>query len=138
VSTILASSETSSGGAAVFGILVLALVVLVIAGLWKVFTKAGEAGWKSIIPIWNVIVLLRIAGRPWWWVFLFFIPIVGFIIAIIAWNDLSKSFGKGVGFTIGLILLYPIFIMILGFGGATYLGPAGPERPSQPLPPPAT
>lgn len=133
----LAASDSSSGGAAVVSIIALAVLVLVIAGLWKVFTKAGEAGWKSIIPIWNIIVLLRIAGRPWWWLFLFLIPIVNFIIAIIVWNDLSKSFGKGVGFTIGLILLYPIFIMILGFGSARYLGPAGSEGARQQLPPPA-
>ena len=131
---ILAASDSSSGGAAVVSVIAIAVLVLVIAGLWKVFTKAGEAGWKSIIPIWNIIVLLRIAGRPWWWLFLFFIPIVNFIIAIIAWNDLAKSFAKGVGFTIGLILLYPIFIMILGFGSAQYIGPGG--RPQQPLAPP--
>jgi len=131
---ILAASDSSSGGAAVASVIALAIFVLVIAGLWKVFTKAGEAGWKSIIPIWNIIVVLRIAGRPWWWLFLFLIPIVNIVIGIIAYYDLSKSFGKGVGYTLGLIFLNPLFIMILGFGSAQYIGPGG--RPQQLLAPP--
>jgi Family of unknown function (DUF5684) len=105
-------------------IIYIAIVVLVIAGFWKVFTKAGEAGWQSIIPIWNIIVLLRIVGRPWWWILLFIIPIVGIVIGIIVYIDFAKSFGKGGGFAVGLILLGFIFIPILGFGSATYVGPA--------------
>ena len=105
-------------------IIYIAIVVLVIAGFWKVFTKAGEAGWQSIIPIWNIIVLLRIVGRPWWWILLFFIPIVGIVIAIIVYIDFAKSFGKGGGFAVGLILLSFIFVPVLGFGSATYKGPA--------------
>ena len=62
------------------------------------FEKAGEAGWKSIIPIYNIIVLLKIVGREWWWVILFLIPIVGFIIWIIVALDLAKAFGRGTGF----------------------------------------
>ena len=108
----------------VIWIIYLAIIVLVIAGFWKVFTKAGEAGWQSIIPIWNIIVMLRIIGRPWWWILLFLIPIVGIVIAIIVYIDLAKSFGKGGGFAVGLILLSFIFIPVLGFGSATYVGPA--------------
>ena len=52
-------------------------IVAFIAGLWMVFTKAGEDGWKSIIPIWNVLILLKIVGREWWWIILMLIPIVG-------------------------------------------------------------
>jgi Family of unknown function (DUF5684) len=98
----------------------LAILVLVIAGLWMVFTKAGEAGWKSIIPIWNIIVLLRIVGRPLWWLVLLIIPIVNIVISLIVMLDLAKSFGKGSGFGVGLWLLSFIFIPILGFGSATY------------------
>lgn len=73
-------------------------------------------------------MLLRIAGRPWWWLLLMLIPIVNIVVLIIVYNDPSKSFGHGVGFTIGLIFLSPIFLCILGFGSSRYLGPAGPER----------
>lgn len=123
--TQLAAADTSNGGAAIVILLVLfAAAVLVIAGWWKIFGKADESGWKSIVPIYNLIVLFRIVGRPWWWIFLLIIPLVGFIVTIVADNDLSKSFGKSGGFTVGLVLLHPIFVLILGFGGARYVGPA--------------
>jgi hypothetical protein len=109
----------------VYWLIYIAVIVLVIAGFWQVFTKAGEEGWKSIIPIYNTIVELKIVGRPWWWLLLLFIPIVGLIIYIIVMNDLSKSFGKGAGFTVGLVLLPFVFVVILGFGAATYVGPGG-------------
>lgn len=100
----------------------LVLVIAVIAGWWMMFEKAGEAGWKSIIPIYNIIILLKIVGREWWWVILFLIPIVGFIVWIIVALDLAKVFGRGTGFGIGLIFLTPIFALILGFGSDTYKG----------------
>jgi Family of unknown function (DUF5684) len=103
----------------------LAIIVVVIAGFWCVFTKAGEAGWKSIIPIWNIIVLLRIIGRPVWWIILLIIPLVGFVISLIISLDLAKSFGKGNGFGVGIWLLGVIFVPILGFGSATYQGGGG-------------
>ena len=101
-------------------IIYIAVIVLVIAGFWRVFTKAGEAGWKSIIPIWNIIVLLRIIGRPIWWIILLIIPLVNIVISLIVALDLAKSFGKGNGFGVGLWLLGVIFVPILGFGSATY------------------
>jgi hypothetical protein len=97
-----------------------AIIVVEIAGLWCVFTKAGEAGWKSIIPIWNIIVLLRIVGRPLWWIILLLIPLVNIVISLILSLNLAKSFGKGGGFGVGIWLLGFIFIPILGFGSATY------------------
>lgn len=105
-------------------IIVLAVVVLIIAAWWKIFEKAGEEGWKAIIPIWNVLVLLKIVGRDWWWIILMLIPIVGFIVWIIVSIDLAKSFGRGIGFAIGLIFLPYIWALILGFGSDTYRGPA--------------
>jgi hypothetical protein len=143
---LLASSDGggAAGGAILF--IYLAFLVLVVVGMWKIFAKAGEEGWKAIIPFYNVYVLLRIVGRPGWWLILFFIPFVNFIMWIIVANDASKSFGKGIGFTVGLILLSPIFILILGFGDARYVGPAagggqmamaGGAPPPPPPPPPA-
>ena len=102
----------------------LVIYVLVIVGWWMVFTKAGEAGWKSIIPIWNILVILRIVGREWWWILLMLIPIVNLIVWIIVSLDLAKSFGRGTGFGIGLAFLSPIFALILGFGSDTYKGPS--------------
>jgi uncharacterized protein DUF5684 len=109
---------------AVWWIIYLALLVLLIAGWWMIFTKAGEEGWKAIIPIYNIIVLLKIVGREWWWLILMLIPIVGFIVWIIVALDLAKSFGRGVGFALGLIILPFIWSLILGFGSDTYRGPA--------------
>jgi len=103
----------------------LAIIILVIVSLWKIYEKAGKPGWASIVPIYNTIVLLDIVGKPWWWIFLFMIPIVNIVFAIWMINLLSKSFGKDVGFTIGLILLPVIFYPILAFGDAKYIGPAG-------------
>ena len=99
-------------------------VVAILAAFWRVFTKTGEPGWAILVPSYNIIVLLKIVDRPWWWLILAMIPFVNFIFAIVINIDLAKSFGKGVGFTIGLILLAPIFIMIFGFGDARYQGPS--------------
>jgi hypothetical protein len=103
------------------GILIVWLAILIVVSAflwWKVFTKAGQPGWASIIPIYNFFVLLKIAGRPWWWFFILWLVIPWFIVHI----DIAKRFGKEVGFGIGLALLGVIFFPILGFGPATYKG----------------
>jgi len=106
-------------------------------GYAKFFSRAGQPGWAAIIPIVNTYFVCKVAGRPGWWVILMFIPFVNFIIAIILCIDIAKSFGKGVGFGIGLILLPVIFFPILGFGSAQYQGGAAPTMTGAPLPPPA-
>jgi len=127
----LAQRGEGGGFAGLIGsILYLALIVVVIAGMWKMYAKAGQPGWASIIPIYNIIVMLRMVGRPLWWILLLFIPIVNFVIAIIVMIDLAKSFGKGVGFALGLAFLSPIFIPILGFGSARYVGPTASTAPA--------
>jgi len=118
-----ASSQGQAPGP-LFWIFWLAFTILMIAACWKIFTKAGQPGWAAIIPIYNWYILCKIVGRPGWWVILLLIPFVNFIIGIILCIDLAKSFGKGVGFGIGLILLGVIFFPILGFGSAQYQGPA--------------
>ncbi len=119
------AAAAAAGGIAVVILLVeLALFVLIIAGLWKIFTKAGKPGWAAIIPIYNMIVLLEIVGRPIWWFLLLFVPCVGIIFAVIIYIDLAKSFGKDVAWGIGLLLLPFIFFPLLGFGSAKYVGPA--------------
>ena len=105
-------------------IISLLIALLMIVAMWKVFTKAGQPGWASIIPIYNLYIWCKIVGRPWWWILLMLIPFVNFIILIILCIDTAKSFGKGAGFGIGLALLGIIFWPILGFGSAQYQGPA--------------
>jgi hypothetical protein len=112
----------------IFVLLWLALVILIIAGFWKVFSKAGKPGWASLIPILNTYFLLKIAGKPGWWLLLLLIPVVNLVIIIITLVDLARNFGKGTGFAIGLLFLPMIFFLILGFGSATYeRGRAYPE-----------
>lgn len=107
-------------------LLLLYLVILVVglAATWKMFTKAGVPGWGALIPIYSTYLLCKIAGRPWWWLLLMLIPIVGIVVLIVIWNDISKAFGHGAAFTAGLFLLSFIFIPILGFGSSQYRGPA--------------
>jgi hypothetical protein len=114
----------ADAGSMLFLVIVLALVVLIIASLWKVFTKAGQPGWAAIIPIYNVYIMCKIGGRPGWWVILFFIPIVSIIVTAIVSIDIAKSFGQSILFGIGLWLLGFIFYPVLGFGSAQYQGPA--------------
>jgi hypothetical protein len=96
------------------------VIILLIAGMWKTFSKAGQPGWAAIIPIYNYIVLCQVAGRPIWWFLLLLacFPVFFIIICI----DIAKRFGKGGGFAVGLILLPFIFFPILGFGSAQYQG----------------
>ncbi|HTG46984.1 MAG TPA: DUF5684 domain-containing protein [Actinomycetota bacterium] len=128
----------SSGGSS--GTLFLWFVILYVVfalPYFAIFRKADKPGWAAFIPIYNLIVLLEVVGRPVWWIILLLIPIVNIIILIIVDYDLSKSFGHGVGFLIGLIFLSWIFLMILGFGSSQYRGPAaGQAMSSPPAPPP--
>lgn len=105
----------------------MALAIVVIIGMWKVYEKAGQEGWKCIIPIYNLYILLKIVGKPGWWLILLIIPFVNYIFLIWTYNMLSKSFGKDEGFTVGLVLLGVVFIPILGFGKAMYQGPYGDQ-----------
>lgn len=121
---LLAQSGGGGIGGVIILIIYLALIVVVIAGMWKAYEKAGQPGWAAIVPIYNIYIWCKIVGRPGWWVLLMFVPFVSLIIAIILCVDLAKSFGKGVGFAVGIIFLGFIFVPILGFGDAEYQGPA--------------
>lgn len=120
--TILAQADDAAGGGAGGSLVGLLVAALVIAGLWKVFAKAGKPGWAAIVPIYNIVVLFQIAGKPVWWLVLLFIPVVNIIVMILAWVGVAKAFGKGTGFAIGLLLLSPIFVPLLGFSDAQYVG----------------
>ena len=103
----------------IFGIIV--GVLLLIAG-WKILTKAGEKGWKAIIPFYNMYTMVKIVDGKGIKFLLFLIPVVGFIYDIIFSIRMAKAFGKGTGFGIGILLLPNIFTLILGFGSAEYQG----------------
>ena len=104
------------------------IFLLVIIAWWKIFEKAGRPGWEAIIPFYNFYILLKIVGKPGWWLILVLIPLVNLIIIIWTYNMLSKSFGKDEAFTVGLILLGFVFFPILGLGSAKYLGPFGNKQ----------
>ncbi len=101
------------------------LYVLQIIGMWKMFTKAGIAGWKSIIPIYNVVLLFKMSGESPWLILLLFVPIANLYPLIHQPYMLAKSFGKGIGCTLALIFFTGITHIYLGFGKAEYVGPGG-------------
>lgn len=106
----------------VFSLVMLVFSLIMIVGMWKIFTKAGKPGWASLVPIYNLVVMLEIVGKPIWWIALMlFCGPVGWIMLSLA---LAQSFGKETGFAIGLIVLPFIFLPVLGFGSAQYRGPA--------------
>lgn len=129
-------TEMAAGGGGFIGIIYLAVIILMVVGMWKVFSKAGQPGWAAIVPIYNLIVLLQIAGKPIWWIILCLIPFVGIVIVILVDISLAKNFGKGGGFAAGLILLPFVFFPILGFGSAEYQGGGGAPAAPAPAPPP--
>jgi uncharacterized protein DUF5684 len=122
------NTESSAGAGAfgvVFGVVMFAVAVVMIASMWKVFVKAGQPGWAAIVPIFNIITLLKITGKPLWWIVMFCIPFANFVVMILLVVSLAKCFGKSTGFGLGLIFLGPVFFPMLGFGDARYQGPEG-------------
>jgi hypothetical protein len=102
------------------GICYLVVILLIIISMWKIFVKAGKPGWAAIVPIYNIIVMLEIAGKPLWWFILLLIPFVNIIVLIMVLIAFAANFGKGVGFAIGLLILPFIFYPVLAFGDARY------------------
>lgn len=118
---------TNSGGLwaalAVYWIVWLVVLVLLLVAMWKIFVKAGEAGWKCLIPFYNTYTLCRIAGRNGWWMLGFLVPFVNIIVALIIAIDLAKHFGKSTVFgVVGLWLFSIIGYLIVGFDKSTYVG----------------
>lgn len=137
-----ASAGTSSSGGvpAVVWLIILALIVFLIAAMWKVFQKAGKPGWAAIVPVYNLWVTFEIAGKPGWWALLALIPfvnIVAFVLEIIAVIEIAKRFGKSGAWGFFLLFLFSfIGWPILGFGKAQYQGGGG--APAQPAAPTGT
>ena len=111
----------AAGGIGLVALLIyVAIALLMIISLWKVFSKAGQPGWASIIPIYQTVVMLQVAGKPIWWIILLFVPIANIVIAIMMLAGIAKNFGKGGGFVVGMLLLPIIVWPMLGLGSAEY------------------
>ena len=118
-------------------VFVLIFALLILIAVWKVYAKAGQPGWACLVPIYNIYVLLKIIGRPGWWILLYLVPFVSIIISIINALDLAKAFGKNGLFGFFLLWLFPIGYLILGFGNDKYLGISSSNQPIQtPINPP--
>jgi hypothetical protein len=104
---------------AVMVLIILPLSILIIASMWKLYTKANKPGWAAIIPIYNTLIMLEIIRKPWWWLLLMLIPFVNIVIYIWSINLFVKSYGKDEGFTIGVLLLPYLFYPMLAFNKNT-------------------
>jgi len=101
-------------------LLLIAVCLLIVVSMWIVFEKAGESGWKSLVPIYNMYILLVISGKPGWWLLLLFIPFVGTVFYLLAMLTLAERFGRGAALGVGLCFLPMIFFPLLAFGGSRY------------------
>ena len=128
---LLAQDYEGSGGGGVVaaliggvgGLFALVVLLVLIAAMWKIFDKAGEPGWAALVPIYNLVVLLKMIDKPLWWILLFVVPCVNIIAAVLLAIELAKVFGKGIGFAIGMVVLPFVFYPVLGFGSAQYRRP---------------
>lgn len=112
-----------AGVGIVVGIIYLAIILLMLVSIWKIFAKAGEPGWAALIPIYNTIVMLKIAGKPIWWILLFLVPFINIIFIILTMMGLAERFGKDkVVWGLLLSFLGIIFFPVLAFSDAEYQG----------------
>jgi uncharacterized protein DUF5684 len=117
--------EVVAASSGLFAVVYVLVLILEVVGLWMIFGKAHVHEWGAIIPFYNYWLLSRVSGRPGWWMFLLFIPLVNIVIwAVIAFG-VAQSFGKSGGFAVGIFFLPFIFLPILGFGEAAYTGTLG-------------
>jgi hypothetical protein len=96
------------------------ILILILVSLWKIFVKARKPGWAALVPVYNVVIMLEMAGMPTWYIFLMFIPLVNLVIGLMILVNLTKAFGKSMGFILGMIFLPLIFYPILAFDKSEY------------------
>ena len=98
----------------------LILAALSVIAMWAIFEKANRGGWRSLIPVYNLYTLVDIADPTGWKFLLFLLPLAGTIYYVIFSFRLARAFRKSGLFALGLMLFPPLFMLILGFGGAKY------------------
>lgn len=118
-----ATSAAVAAGLIVYYVIFLAVMIVCLVGLWKIFVKAGKPGWAAIVPFYNTYCLCEMSFGTGWLFLLMLVPCVGQIMMIIMWIKLSQAFGKGAGFGIGILFFPFIFLPMLGFGDAQFSGP---------------
>jgi Family of unknown function (DUF5684) len=118
-----ADAGVAAGVLIVYLVFYAVVLVLILGGMWKAFAKAGEPGWAAIIPIYNIWIILKIAGKEGWWLILFFIPCVNIVAIIVVYMAFAPRYGKSEAYGLGLAFLGPIFWPMLGWGSAQYIGP---------------
>ena len=106
-------------------VLVALPVMQLVVPTWRIYVKAGEPGWASIVPLFSQYTLCSVVGRPVWWLIFLLIPYVNFVFWLIVAMDLARVFSRSKAFGIGLWLLPFVFLPILGYGSAEYTAPSG-------------
>tara|TARA_B100000401_G_C52606977_1_gene624767 strand:- start:55 stop:825 length:771 start_codon:yes stop_codon:yes gene_type:complete len=101
----------------------ISIIFLWFWGNWLLFEKANENGIYSLIPIYSLIVKLRMVGKPEWWILLLLIPFVNLIILFVVSNELRKCFQKEEIYALGIFLMPFIFQARLGINNDIYLKP---------------
>ena len=107
----------------VYWVIVLVIAVVCLVGMWKMFVKAGKPGRGAIIPFYNTYCLFEMSFGTGWLFLLLFVPCVNAVIMIVMWIKLAQAFGKGAAFGVGILFLPFIFLPMLGFGDAQFIGP---------------
>ncbi|MBQ2153193.1 MAG: hypothetical protein II440_07070, partial [Clostridia bacterium] len=117
------STQTSSGSSAFSNFMSIALAIILVVSYWKMFQKAGEEGWKAIVPLYNSYTLTSLVFNSGWYFLLLFVPIGNIIFYVMMVFRLAKAYGRGTGFGFGLLFLPYVFFPILGFDSKSqYLG----------------
>ncbi len=101
----------------------LVVMVVMIVAMWKIFEKAGEAGWKSLIPFYNTYILFKIAWGNGLLFLLCLVPCVNIVVLFIMYWKLCKAFDQGIGMYLLMLFVSPVAWLVLGFGSAQYIGP---------------
>ncbi|MEO5949701.1 MAG: DUF5684 domain-containing protein [Candidatus Saccharimonas sp.] len=130
------ATAAAFGGFMLFvGLIMLAVGIITLISMWKLFTKAGKPGWAAIVPIYNIIVMLEIVGRPLWWTVLYFIPFANVVVQILVTLEFAKVYGKDTTFGV-LMIIFPVpMYQILAFSKTTqYMGPIAHEQTYGPAP----
>ena len=109
------SASVFAGFGIAYVVIMLTISALIVVSYWKIFVKAGKPGWAAIVPIYNFIVMSEIAEKPWWYVLLLCVPIANIYAMVVVYNGIAKKFGKGTGYTVGMIFLSIIFVPMLAF-----------------------